>query len=64
MIKIKYHKKSLLIGGDVILKIDGIPINNQKNYDKINQNLLELGANKTHSLMLLRNGKISTLTWQ
>ena len=64
MIKIKYHKKSLLIGGDIILKIDDIPINSQENYDKINKNLLDLGANKEHSFTILRNGEIRTLTWQ
>ena len=61
-IKITYHKQSVIIGGDVILKIDGIPLNNRENYDKINKNLLDIGS-KAHSMTILRDGKISSLTW-
>ena len=64
MIKITYHKQSLLIGGDIILKIDDIPLTNRKNYKKIQQDLLEFSANKTHSITILRDGKITSLTWQ
>ncbi len=62
-IAINYHGKSLLLGGDVILSMDGIVLNSTENFKKMQQHILKLGARDSFPITILRQGKTSTLTW-
>lgn len=49
--------ESVLIGGDVIIAVDGIPLNNEVNFEKVRLHLEEIEDGKSYSVTILRDGR-------
>jgi len=62
-IKISYDGKPVVIGGDIILKINDISLDSLQNFKKIQKNLLKVFDAKSITVTIFRNGKIQELTW-
>ena len=62
-IKISYDGKPVVIGGDIILKINEISLDSLQNFKKIQKNLLKVFDAKSITVTIFRNGKIQELTW-
>ena len=62
-ISINYNDSDILIGGDVILAIDGISTDSKENFIKIEKHLHKYGKITKFSISLLRQGKVMTMMW-
>lgn len=62
-IKINYHDNDILIGGDVILAIDGIATDSKDNFEQIEKQLHKYGKITKFTISLLRQGEIIKMTW-
>jgi S1-C subfamily serine protease len=63
-IKINYHDTDILIGGDIILAIDGISTASKDNFVAIGKQLREPGKIDNFTITLLRQGKTKTMDWK
>jgi S1-C subfamily serine protease len=54
--------QSYTVGGDIILKMDGITLNTVADMVKVREHLGSLPSGKTYWITVLRGGKILDLT--
>lgn len=62
-IRINYHDTDILIGGDVILTIDGIATDTKENFAQIEKQLHKHGKITKFSISLLRQGEVINMVW-
>lgn len=55
--------QELLVGGDIILGLDGIPLTSMENLEKINDHLTELKGGSKYKFKVLRAGEIIEVEW-
>jgi serine protease Do len=58
----KIGKYQLMVGGDIILKVNGTPVGSVEAYRKIRQHIAGLKNGQTVTVEILRQGQITTLS--
>jgi serine protease Do len=56
--------QDLLLGGDAILEVDGIPVGDRDTYPELRKHLADLGSGSMLTVKVLRHGAIRDLTMQ
>jgi len=62
-VKMTIGELEIMAGGDVILGVDGIPLDSQENLEKIMDHLNALPSQAKYKIKILRSGKIEELEW-
>ncbi len=62
-LNITIGNRDLLVGGDILLELDGIPITSMENLEKISDHMLTLKAGDKYKFKILRAGKIMEVEW-
>lgn len=55
--------EELLIGGDIILALEDIPITNMENLEKVSDHMTELPSGSKYTFKVLRAGEIIEIQW-
>ncbi len=55
--------QDLMIGGDIILAVDEIPLDSQENLEKIGDHLDRIQSKQKFTLTILREGKVQDIEW-
>ncbi len=55
--------QELLVGGDILLGLDGIPLTNMENMEKITDHMMGLPSGAKYKFSVLREGKIIDVGW-
>lgn len=53
----------LLVGGDILLGLDGIPLTNMENIEKITDHMMGLPSGAKYKFSVLREGKVIEIGW-
>ena len=61
--KVIIEENEILLGGDIILSIDGIKITEEESIFKISEHLDSVESTNTHKIMVLRAGEILEFNW-
>ena len=62
-LKINVQEEELMIGGDIILAIDGIRITDRESFEQLMKHLDSVEATYRHKIEVLRAGEIIELSW-
>jgi serine protease Do len=54
--------ESIVLGGDIIMQVQGIPVRGLANYEKIREVLAQLRSNGVFTVTVLRGGQVIELT--
>ncbi len=55
--------QDLLVGGDIILALDDIPVTSMENIEKITDHMAALKSGSKYKFKILRAGEIIELEW-
>jgi serine protease Do len=63
-VQIQFGEEPIMLGGDVILEIDGVSAASPEDLSRIQSRLGEVGIREGFELKILRHGQIRKLTWR
>lgn len=62
-LNIKVADKDIMAGGDIVLSVDGIKLENQANLETIVAHLGSLKKGTKYRIVILRDGKTKEVQW-